>query len=88
MCTKINKTTFFKVQNDSIGNTTLEVPERRRTMSQPGPVTGNRLTATAARAARKRPPRYVNYAADLERSVSRYMHSSPHQQPLIVQYWT
>ncbi|CAB3256575.1 unnamed protein product [Arctia plantaginis] len=66
------------VQNDSISNTnTLEVPERRRTMSQPGPVSGNRLTATAARAARKRPPRYVNYAADLERSDSNSEKQSP-----------
>lgn len=42
----------------------------RRTMSQPGPVSGGLVTATAARAARKRATRSVNYAADLERSVS------------------
>ncbi|CAH2063365.1 unnamed protein product, partial [Iphiclides podalirius] len=40
--------------------------ERRRTMSQPGPVSGSLLTATASRAARRRPPRNVMYAPNLE----------------------
>ncbi|XP_026326601.1 proton channel OtopLc-like isoform X2 [Hyposmocoma kahamanoa] len=42
----------------------------RRTMSQPGPVSGGLVTATAARAARKRATRSVNYAADLDMSDS------------------
>lgn len=47
-----------------------ESQARRRTMSQPGPISGSLLTATAARAARKRPMRNVMYAAGLDRSVS------------------
>ncbi|CAG9090885.1 unnamed protein product [Plutella xylostella] len=39
---------------------------RRRAVSQPGPVSGSLLTATAARAARKRPPRSVMYADDTQ----------------------
>ncbi|XP_041972894.1 proton channel OtopLc-like [Aricia agestis] len=46
-----------------------EYPGRRRTMSQPGPMSGNLLTATAARAARRRPQRTVNYA-DADKTVS------------------
>ncbi|CAH0664181.1 unnamed protein product [Chilo suppressalis] len=45
---------------------TDDYPERRRTMSQPGPVSGGLVTATAARAARKRPPRSVAYADEAE----------------------
>lgn len=45
-------------------------PNRKRTMSQPGPVSGSLLTASAARAARKRPQKNVMYAPDLERSES------------------
>ncbi|GBP35861.1 hypothetical protein EVAR_27782_1 [Eumeta japonica] len=42
--------------------------ERRRTMSQPGPVSGSLLTATAARAARRprRPQKNVVYAEPLQ----------------------
>ncbi|CAH2268167.1 jg8174 [Pararge aegeria aegeria] len=43
--------------------------ERRRTMSQPGPGAGSLITATAGRT-RRRPPRNVMYAADLERTDS------------------
>lgn len=42
---------------------------RRRTVSQPGPVSGSLLTATAARAARRKPQRNVMYADD-EKDVS------------------
>lgn len=51
--------------NASMGTASTEdpsEPSRRRTMSQPGPVSGSLLTATAARAARKRPQRNVMYA--------------------------
>ncbi|XP_068627846.1 proton channel OtopLc-like [Battus philenor] len=41
--------------------------ERRRTMSTPATVSGNLVTATAARAARRRPLRSVMYAPDPER---------------------
>ncbi|KAI8440151.1 hypothetical protein MSG28_001547 [Choristoneura fumiferana] len=60
------------VMNASVNgaSSSEEAPARRRTMSQPGPMSGNLLTATAARAARRRPPRNVNYAADIERSES------------------
>lgn len=47
----------------------------RRTMSQPGPVSGGLVTATAARAARKRATRSVNYAATLEGNVSYFIYS-------------
>lgn len=47
-----------------------DISARRRTMSQPGPISGSMLTASAARAARKRPPKNVMYAPELERSVS------------------
>ncbi|XP_075972823.1 proton channel OtopLc-like [Anticarsia gemmatalis] len=69
------------VQNASVGSGSVsgEHPERRRTMSQPGPVSGNLITATAARAARKRPPRNVMYAADLERSDSASEKQMPKQ---------
>ncbi|XP_037303018.1 uncharacterized protein LOC119193508 isoform X1 [Manduca sexta] len=46
--------------------------ERKRTMSTPGPVSGSLLTASAARAARRRPQKNVMYAPELERSVSPY----------------
>ncbi|KAG6465068.1 hypothetical protein O3G_MSEX014919 [Manduca sexta] len=44
--------------------------ERKRTMSTPGPVSGSLLTASAARAARRRPQKNVMYAPELERSES------------------
>ncbi|KAJ0179283.1 hypothetical protein K1T71_004995 [Dendrolimus kikuchii] len=44
--------------------------ERKRTMSQPGPVSGNISTASATRATRRRPPRSVMYAPELQRSES------------------
>lgn len=46
----------------------------RRTMSQPGPISGGLVTATAARAARKRAIRTVNYASDFERKVSNFVY--------------
>ncbi|CAG4964865.1 unnamed protein product [Parnassius apollo] len=49
-------------QDESLG--------RRRTMSQPGPASGSLQTATAARAVRRRPPRSVMYARELERNDS------------------
>ncbi|XP_046978888.1 proton channel OtopLc-like [Vanessa cardui] len=58
------------VQNSSVNATSAqdeEIPERRRTMSQPGPGAGNLMTAAAGR--RRRPPRSVMYA-DLERTDS------------------
>ncbi|XP_063616079.1 proton channel OtopLc-like [Cydia splendana] len=59
------------VVNTSVnGSSGEEISARRRTMSQPGPVSGNFLTASAARAARRRPQRSVNYAADIERNES------------------
>ncbi|KAL4703414.1 hypothetical protein ACJJTC_011203 [Scirpophaga incertulas] len=48
------------VLNKSL-NGSNEYTERRRTVSQPGPVAGNFVTATAARAARRRPQRSVAY---------------------------
>ncbi|CAK1578284.1 unnamed protein product [Parnassius mnemosyne] len=41
---------------------------RRRTVSQPGPTSGSLQTATAARAARRRPLRSVMYAPEIERN--------------------
>ncbi|CAH0759136.1 unnamed protein product [Diatraea saccharalis] len=48
------------------GTPTEENLNRRRTMSQPGPLSGGLVTATAARAARKRPLRNVVYADENE----------------------
>ncbi|XP_014356010.2 proton channel OtopLc [Papilio machaon] len=59
----VNKTLNVVTNEDDGG-------DRRRTMSTPGPVSGSLLTATAARAARRRPPRSVMYAPDLERTDS------------------
>lgn len=58
------------VQNESVGNgyVSSDQPERRRTMSQPGPVSGNLVTATAARANRKRTPRNVMYSPDIDKT--------------------
>ncbi|XP_047989046.1 proton channel OtopLc-like [Leguminivora glycinivorella] len=56
--------------NGSPGEEVTVSARRRRTMSQPGPGAGNFLTASAARAARRRPQRSVNYAADVERNES------------------
>ncbi|XP_028177354.1 proton channel OtopLc-like isoform X1 [Ostrinia furnacalis] len=60
-----------KEKDPGVLNTSVNTPpspdessERRRTMSQPGPVSGGLVTASAARAARKRPPRTVAYAGD------------------------
>ncbi|KAL0883838.1 hypothetical protein ABMA27_015923 [Loxostege sticticalis] len=50
-----------------------EGQERRRTMSQPGPVSGGLVTATAARAARKRPLRNVAYAGDSMEQIPRLL---------------
>ncbi|XP_047546078.1 proton channel OtopLc-like [Vanessa atalanta] len=58
------------VHNSSVNATSAQdedIPERRRTMSQPGPSAGNLMTAAAGR--RRRPPRSVMYA-DLERTDS------------------
>lgn len=56
------------VINMSVGSTSnLDDHHRKRAMSQPGPVSGSMLTATAARAARRRPLRSVAYA-DPERN--------------------
>ncbi|XP_053600249.1 proton channel OtopLc-like [Plodia interpunctella] len=52
------------VLNTSVGNVSEEIPERRRTMSQPGPLSGNLPTATAARMARRRGNRGVAYLDD------------------------
>ncbi|XP_050677028.1 uncharacterized protein LOC126973752 [Leptidea sinapis] len=61
------------VQNISIISSAQnleDIPGRRRTMSQPGPISGSLLTATAARTARKRPPRNVVYASDIEKGMN------------------
>ncbi|CAH0628945.1 unnamed protein product [Chrysodeixis includens] len=67
------------VHNESVGNgsSSEDHPARRRTMSQPGPVSGNLVTATAARAARRRPQRNVMYHPDIERSDSANERQSP-----------
>ncbi|XP_013185850.2 proton channel OtopLc [Amyelois transitella] len=50
------------ILNRSLNNLTEETfPERRRTMSQPGPLSGNLPTATMARMARRRNNRNVAY---------------------------
>ncbi|XP_026747058.1 proton channel OtopLc-like [Trichoplusia ni] len=67
------------VHNESVGNGSSSEDQlgRRRTMSQPGPMSGNLLTATAARAARRRPQRNVMYHPDIERSDSASERQSP-----------
>ncbi|KAJ8726943.1 hypothetical protein PYW08_015340 [Mythimna loreyi] len=67
------------VHNASVGNgsSSEEVQGRRRTMSQPGPAAGNLVTASAARAARRRPQRNVMYHPDIERSDSANERQSP-----------
>ena len=62
----------IQVHNSSVKTVSVspeaDIPIRRRTMSQPGPVSGSMMTATAGR--RRRPPRSVMYA-DLESAVSK-----------------
>nr|XP_049697006.1 proton channel OtopLc [Helicoverpa armigera] len=67
------------VQNTSVsnGSSSEDMQGRRRTMSQPGPVSGNLVTATAARAARRRPQRSVMYHPDIARSDSANERQSP-----------
>ncbi|CAH0669009.1 unnamed protein product [Spodoptera exigua] len=67
------------VQNASIsnGSSSEDMQGRRRTMSQPGPVSGSLVTASAARAARRRPQRNVMYHPDIERSESTSEKQSP-----------
>ncbi|XP_052738181.1 proton channel OtopLc-like [Bicyclus anynana] len=58
------------VLNTSVTALSLEdALARRRAVSQPGPAGGSLVTATAGRT-RRRPPRNVMYAADLERTDS------------------
>ncbi|XP_045492302.1 proton channel OtopLc-like [Colias croceus] len=59
------------VHNTSVTGTPVlnTITERRRTMSQPGPISGNLSTATIART-RRRAPRNVMYAPDIEKGSS------------------
>ncbi|XP_038213292.1 proton channel OtopLc-like [Zerene cesonia] len=57
------------VHNAPVTGTPVLSSDRRRTMSQPGPISGNLLTATTART-RRRQPRNVMYAPDIEKGNS------------------
>ncbi|XP_072941899.1 proton channel OtopLc-like [Epargyreus clarus] len=56
--------------NESVNDVHLDDhhAQKRRAMSQPGPVSGSLSTATAGRAARRRPPKNVMYASNVDKN--------------------